>query len=81
MVAGKPKSEEALPVDEVFIDNDASLGSNIGPLFNNVHVKLSALTGSQAIKVLEKEEIYMGIINLSEGSGLSHSFYVLFYLT
>jgi hypothetical protein len=78
------KVEEALPVDEVFIDNDASLGSNIGPLFNNVHVKLSALTGSQAIKVLEKEEIYMGIINLSEGSGLSHSFYVLnpiFYLT
>jgi hypothetical protein len=61
------KVEEALPVDEVFIDNDAGLGSNIGPLFNNVHVKLSALTGSQAIKVLEKEEIYKGIIEISEG--------------
>jgi hypothetical protein len=62
------KVEEALPADEVFIDNDASLGTNLGAMFqNNVHVKLSALTGSQAIKILEKEDIYMGIIDITEG--------------
>jgi hypothetical protein len=65
------KVEEALPADEVFIDNDASLGTNLGAMFqNNVHVKLSALTGSQAIKILEKEDIYMGIIDITEGEPL-----------
>jgi hypothetical protein len=61
------KSEEALPVDEVFINNDDALGSNIGPIIENkVHVKLSALTGSQAVKILEKG-IYKAIVNITEG--------------
>ena len=70
------KSEE-MPTDEVFIDNDDALGSNIGLLMkNNVLIKLSALTGSQAVKILEgkrvegkdNESIYLKIIDITEGA-------------
>ena len=60
-------ASEELPSDEVFIDNDEGLGKNVGDLVkNNVLIKLSALTGSQAVKIIKDASIYEAIITITE---------------
>jgi hypothetical protein len=62
------KTEATLPTDEVFIGTDRELGENIGPLIkSNIHIKMSALTGAQAVRILQDKQFYEAIVATTEG--------------
>ena len=63
------KAENTLPADEVFLESDRELGENIGPLIkNNIHIKMSALTGAQAVRILQDKQFYEAIVSTTEGT-------------